>query len=346
MEPCDAVELVLKKLACSQKELALRLGVSPTQITKWKNGEYMSNDMETRIRELTGIGDIDPSVVLAAGTLEDARKWQALISRMAEMVIEDSDTGTSSETLTDPDGMLLWETFYTLKEMGVVIPQPFPKELEAQHEEEDGDEEEEENDPKTERDSWQHNPCSLLIYRLLQSYSDILEFFHVCGIAEICFDEDVSDAAQRTGFENIPFTLMSLAATKIEVDEKQAPGFSNFAATTKTEFRQWLKELKLAAIRAGIPLRAEVMDLLHCSHPELALKADADWCGFNDLRLHPDIYMNELLVGMRMIHQVLPAIMEKLDILDTFELDDRELCLHSRRSRGEKGPPPGSAESP
>ena len=31
-------------------------------------------------------------------------------------------------------------------------------------------------------------------------------------------------------------------------------------------------------------------------------------------RLHPDIYMNELLVGMRTMHTVLPLILEKLDI--------------------------------
>jgi hypothetical protein len=44
--------------------------------------------------------------------------------------------------------------------------------------------------------------------------------------------------------------------------------------------------------------------------------------------------MNELLVGMRMIHQVLPAIMKKLGIYDEFNLDDSELRLadHYRAS--------------
>jgi transcriptional regulator with XRE-family HTH domain len=35
------VELALKTLSCSQKELALRLGVSPSQISKWKKGIHV-----------------------------------------------------------------------------------------------------------------------------------------------------------------------------------------------------------------------------------------------------------------------------------------------------------------
>ena len=47
----DAIELALSTLGCSQKELAVRLQVSPTQISKWKKGEYMSSEMEDRIKE-------------------------------------------------------------------------------------------------------------------------------------------------------------------------------------------------------------------------------------------------------------------------------------------------------
>ncbi|NOL51202.1 helix-turn-helix domain-containing protein [Pelistega suis] len=43
------IELALKHFNCTQKELAQRLKVSATQISKWKKGEHMSTDMETTL---------------------------------------------------------------------------------------------------------------------------------------------------------------------------------------------------------------------------------------------------------------------------------------------------------
>jgi uncharacterized protein YjcR len=48
MDSDALIELALKKLGCTQQALAKRLGVSPTQVSKWKsNGtEHMSFEME------------------------------------------------------------------------------------------------------------------------------------------------------------------------------------------------------------------------------------------------------------------------------------------------------------
>lgn len=55
--------------------------------------------------------------------------------------------------------------------------------------------------------------------------------------------------------------------------------------------------------------------------------------GFNDRRLHPDIYMDELLVGMRLIHQVLPTVMMKLKIDEKDFRLDRQPVLEARREK-------------
>jgi hypothetical protein len=66
--------------------------------------------------------------------------------------------------------------------------------------------------------------------------------------------------------------------------------------------------------------------------------AEAEALGFNAARLHPDIYMNELLQGMRIIHQVLPAIMKKLGMDEQdFALDRSELFIKESSSVADGG---------
>lgn len=67
--------------------------------------------------------------------------------------------------------------------------------------------------------------------------------------------------------------------------------------------------------------------MVHSSHEELGLEAEQESLGINSSRVHPDIYMNELLCGMRAIHQALPAIMKKLGIDEEFKLDTSEFRL-------------------
>ena len=46
--------LALKTLGCEQKKLAKRLVVFETQITKWKQGESISQEKQTKLRKLIG----------------------------------------------------------------------------------------------------------------------------------------------------------------------------------------------------------------------------------------------------------------------------------------------------
>jgi len=84
MDSEELVELALRSLKCSQKELAHRLGVSPTQISKWKKGEHISYEMSEKLRTIANVGDKIPSFVLLAGSLDDANKWERLIGFLAD----------------------------------------------------------------------------------------------------------------------------------------------------------------------------------------------------------------------------------------------------------------------
>jgi hypothetical protein len=96
--------------------------------------------------------------------------------------------------------------------------------------------------------------------------------------------------------------------------------------------------VKDKSFRAGAPLRAELMDMVNDDHDSLGHTAEAEALGFNAARLHPDIYMNELLQGMRTIHQVLPAIMKKLGMDEKdFVLDRSELFIQESSSVADVG---------
>lgn len=315
MKSSSLVELALSTQGCTQKELALLLRVSPAQISKWKKGEHISFEMSEKLSELAGLGDLDPDVVLLAGSKEDAKKWVQLIRYFADLAECSAETGYYTaplvEDLDDDNCFLFWNTFHVLQEMGVNIPRPFPRELEACI----ADEEE---------DAVWDNEIASLIYDMFKSLTNVYGFY-AAFVSDLVFDEEL-DLAGTPAWE-LDSALLSLAASKLDLDERKIPGFSHFRRNVESEITEMVTYLKERAFRAGIPLRAELMDLVFDSHDELGRAAEAHSFGFDQNRLHPDIYMNELLTGMRVIHQVLPAIMKKLGMEDEFELDTSELRL-------------------
>jgi transcriptional regulator with XRE-family HTH domain len=318
----DAIELALSTLGCSQKDLALKLKVSPTQISKWKKGEYMSSEMEDRLKELTKIGDHHPSVVLWAGSVKNAEKWEELFHRLAEIADDSSETGYNTYPLRDEMGLLSWSTIRTLTDMGVAPPKTFPKELDLKESDE-------------EWDLIDENPYSALVYKIYKSLTDV-HGFYIAYVDELISD---NDELINTDADNIEPCLIELAASKVEgIDEKFAPKFGEFRYKVRKEYTKWLTLVKDKSLRAGAPLRAELMDMVNDDHDSLGQTAEAEALGFNAARLHPDIYMNELLEGMRIIHQVLPAIMKKLGMDEKdFTLDRSELYIKESSSVADGG---------
>lgn len=166
------------------------------------------------------------------------------------------------------------------------------------------------------------NPYSSLIYKIYLSLNDVYAFY-AAYISEHIDDETSFDSP----FEEIEPNLMNLAACKIKVDEGFAPNFIKFRSKVMKDYEEWIKLVKDKAFRAGAPLRAELLDAVYGSHEKIGQDAEAESLGFISSRLHPDIYMNEILVGMRAIHQVLPAILKKLGISDEFKLDRSEFYI-------------------
>ncbi|HAO0278101.1 TPA: hypothetical protein IGS46_000331, partial [Escherichia coli] len=164
--------------------------------------------------------------------------------------------------------------------------------------------------------------CSVIndIYHAL---NDVYGFY-IAYVDELIQDDDLDVYSSEA--INIQSSLISLAACKIEIDTPVASNFKEFRYRVKKDYENWLNQLKMMAFRAGIPLRAELLEMVYNTADQLSVAAEAERFDFNKSRIHPDIYMNEILTGMRIIHQVLPVIMQKLEITD-FKLDETDLCL-------------------
>lgn len=68
---------------------------------------------------------------------------------------------------------------------------------------------------------------------------------------------------------------------------------------------------------------AELYHLISRDPESLVHEAEPEAFGFNDDRIHPDVYMNEILANLIPMHQVLPAICDKLGL--EFETGNSEL---------------------
>ncbi len=241
----------------------------PTQISKWKNGEYMSSEMEDRIKKLTKIGDRSPAVVLWAGSIKNAEKWENLFHELAVMADENGETGYDAYPLKDEMGLLSWSTIRVLSDMGVAPPKNFPKEL--IDEERDVD--------------WElvdENPYTDLIYKICKSLTDVYGFY-VAYVDELISD---NDELLGTAADNIEPCLLELAASKVEdIDEKFAPKFGKFRYGIRKQYTEWLTLVKDKSFRAGAPLRAELMNMVNDDHDSLGHIAESEALGFNAARL-------------------------------------------------------------
>ena len=318
------VQLAIDRLNCRQKELAMRLGVSPAQISKWKKGEYMSMEMETKLRGLAELEASDPEFVLWAGSREDAKKWERLLRFLAGLAVDASETGYSTPLLEEEEqeGLLFFYTFDALNQMGVKISKPFPEELDFDYDDIDDPHYEERVEQLTER-----HPISSLINATYRALANVYGFYSAY-VSKFVLDDNL-DLGFSAG--DIECCLLKLAATKLEALPAVATTYADFKRQVEQDYVRWLKLIKEKAFRAGMPLRAELLELVYLDDDALGQEADKKREGFNDQRLHPDVYMNELLRGMRLMHQVLPAVIKKLGISqDELNLDMSDLYIGQR----------------
>ena len=297
------VQIALTQKKCTQKELATLAGVSPTQITNWKNGADMSYAMVEKFREITQIGDIDPDLVVLAGSVKDAEKWIELFDFLGEAALLVSESPYPCDRLMPVSQEGLHLVISLIDELGIELPKPFPAELIVKN---------------TKNVDWESkkidhvlhgHPYSSFFYKLFKSFTELDGFFMAYCNDYYCETEYESEAGM-----DIELGLFDLAATKIGANLKIAPKYKQFEYKVKRDMTEAIKAYKQEILLAGKPLKAELLDLVNLSDERISYQLEKELFGFQEEKLHPDIYMNELLTSTRKINALMPLILKKLGI--------------------------------
>jgi transcriptional regulator with XRE-family HTH domain len=298
------IKMVLKELGLNQKELAMRVGVSPTQITKWKKGEHMSEEMRDSLSFFIDIDGRDADILELVGA-ENYDNWFAFIGHMADSANESGETGYIASIFhNDERNMLVYFTLMALKEMNIDFKIEVPESLVFDY------------DDYELLEVRSSNSLYCMIEKAYSALDDISGFCNAY-IYPVVFG-DHSDRMTEV-FYDLEYKSIALSFIKT-MDSEKAQRSNNFGADfidgVVSEVRNYAKEIKLYAIKNNIPLGAELLNIVSKTSGDLGTEAEQEYLGFNDDRLHPDIYMHELLQGNRVINQALPLVCEKLGITD------------------------------
>lgn len=287
MKSSAFVNLALHDLKCSQKELAEKIGVSPTQISNWKYDEYMSAEMELKFREITKIGNEEPGLILMVGSLDQAKKWEDLILYLTGEPALEYECGC-------------YKILETLQQMGVKIPNDFPEELNYRPAVL--------NEATEANLTFESNPFVRSITAIFVAYLDVNDFFirNITGLWA-SYEDMFKNCHEIWDLQSM---LLRLAAAKIEVDAEFAPLSAQFKDDVFLNARICISGIKAKAFHNRVPIGVELLDMIYKDgkqlRDELEVRMATQRTGINE-QIHPDFYMNEILLKTRAIYDAVAA---------------------------------------
>jgi len=187
-----------------------------------------------------------------------------------------------------------------LSQIGIRPPASFPSELEpyihGQYLE---------GDPEALSKSTQRNSYYCVIDGIFHSLVEVSELL---GAYAEKLDREATTLPDE---HKLGAILLDLAIFKIEVDEDFAPNINEFRRSLVSKSKRWLAALRDSSACVGKPLRAELIKMIDEDAKNPIHEQGSERVSFGPV--HPDVYMNEILVTFRMLSRVLPMILEKLE---------------------------------
>ena len=182
----NIIKYITKNTELKQKDIAIKMGVTTGQVSKWKNGEHISNDRKKELNKLAGLFGDDSEWAVLVKNEENAEAWFEFF-KYKDQDQENPIFNYEEEEISVPYLLIL------LSNLGVKIPKKAPSI--AFYEEvfdlEDGLIDEKDFDNSIDRNLDFHE----LISDVLDSYGPTLEWSH------LMFINDNINSDSLTGYE-------------------------------------------------------------------------------------------------------------------------------------------------
>lgn len=292
------IETALIVKCINQKELAVLIGVSPTLITKLKQGEKMSPDVRTKLMDIVGEELIDPEfLALCDGKAELAHDWSEIVFFIASQEIFSSARYHNPHYLCNVAAIATFDLLGTLVKAGLEMPE-INKDLLALAQDNDFDLMDSNASPEKMLSSIEPLKCDFIA--AIQCASASLA--SVANFIDVFIDEPYTTTHGVYHEPESPILAISNRSVLIAIyraREQLKLDLSNVEAFSDYEMviNQLIGEVKSVMYSNRIPFKTELNALVNGSKLDLIREAYTEKNGTSKkTEFHPDYYENLKLV--------------------------------------------------
>ena len=242
----NIIEYIIKNKKIKQNVIAKKLGVTTGQISKWKQGEYISSERRLELNKLAGLFSDNPDWVDISKTKRNAESWFKYINQLSDNAnIEIAEFQDNQEISIPP-------LFICLSQLGVEIPK---KAISV--------------------DDLEWSNFHNLITKLLEALIVIFQW-NLRHFSELSKFDDISETLQEINSKSLNIAVINLSDTDragIKINETL---FNNYEVETKNHVRGLIQKLLRQMNANRIPITEDYFVVINESTDWLALKLSFD----------------------------------------------------------------------
>lgn len=242
----NIIEYIIKNKKIKQNVIAKKLGVTTGQISKWKQGEYISSERRLELNKLAGLFSDNPDWVDISKTKRNAESWFKYINQLSDNAnIEIAEFQDNQEISIPP-------LFICLSQLGVEIPK---KAISV--------------------DDLEWSNFHNLITKLLEALIVIFQW-NLRHFSELSKFDDILETLQEINSKSLNIAVINLSDTDragIKINETL---FNNYEVETTNHVRGLIQKLLRQMNANRIPITEDYFVVINESTHWLDLKLSFD----------------------------------------------------------------------